>query len=109
MKTREGGMPDAACMRCNTRLAVDFQKKGDWCKAHQRPESQCFICHPVLQTKSAALHLLRTESLASLSASESTINDLRDCLPCAPRQECPDAVDPVQLRVTCRFVGYMSV
>jgi len=28
--------------------------KGDWCKAHDRPESQCFICHPELKEKFAA-------------------------------------------------------
>ena len=50
----EHGVPEAVCAQCNTRLAADFQKKGDWCAAHRRPESQCFICHPELEAKFAA-------------------------------------------------------
>ena len=35
--------------------SVDKLKaKGDWCKEHDRGESQCFICHPELEEKFAA-------------------------------------------------------
>jgi cobalt-zinc-cadmium efflux system membrane fusion protein len=27
-------------------VADDFKAKGDWCKEHNRPESQCFLCDP---------------------------------------------------------------
>lgn len=40
--------------QCNSKVAADFQKKGDWCKEHDRPESQCFVCHPDLEAKFAA-------------------------------------------------------
>ena len=31
-----------------------FKDKGDWCKEHERPESQCFACNPKLADKFAA-------------------------------------------------------
>ena len=30
-----------------------FKADGDWCKLHDRPDSQCFICHPELEAKFA--------------------------------------------------------
>ena len=38
--------PEGVCALCDSKVAAEFQKKGDWCKQHDRPESQCFICHP---------------------------------------------------------------
>jgi hypothetical protein len=35
-------------------LVGDFKAKGDWCKEHDRPESQCFICHPEKEAEFAA-------------------------------------------------------
>ncbi len=35
-------------------VRFEFKKKGDWCKEHSRPESQCFICHPDLEAKFVA-------------------------------------------------------
>ena len=43
----EHGVPEEECAQCNSKVAADFKKKGDWCKKdHDRPDSQCFICHP---------------------------------------------------------------
>lgn len=50
----EHGVPEGACARCNSKLAVEFQQKGDWCEEHGRPESHCFLCHPELEQKFAA-------------------------------------------------------
>jgi cobalt-zinc-cadmium efflux system membrane fusion protein len=35
-------------------LAAEYKKKGDWCKEHNRPESQCFLCNPKRAAKFAA-------------------------------------------------------
>ena len=35
---------------------ADFKAKGDWCEKHNRPDSQCFICHPEKETEFAALY-----------------------------------------------------
>ena len=50
----EHGVPEEECAQCNSKIAAEFQKKGDWCKKHKRPDSQCFKCHPELQAKFAA-------------------------------------------------------
>jgi hypothetical protein len=50
----EHGVPEEICAQCNTKLAADFQAKGDWCEEHNRPDSQCFIHHPELEDKFAA-------------------------------------------------------
>lgn len=50
----EHGIPEEVCSMCNSKVAAEFQKKGDWCKEHDRAESQCFICHPELEAKFAA-------------------------------------------------------
>ena len=36
------------------KVAAEYKKQGDWCKEHNRPESQCFICHPELKDQFAA-------------------------------------------------------
>ncbi len=50
----EHGVPEEVCGQCNSKLAAEFQKKGDWCKTHECPDSQCFVCHPELEAKFAA-------------------------------------------------------
>lgn len=50
----EHGIPEGICARCNSKVAAEFQQKGDWCEEHGRPESQCFLCHPELEQKFAA-------------------------------------------------------
>lgn len=52
----EHGVPEEVCALCDSKVAADFQKKGDWCEEHNRPDSQCFIHHPELKEKFAALY-----------------------------------------------------
>lgn len=47
----EHGVLKALCARCNPKLAAVYKAKGDWCKEHERPESQCVPCHPELAKK----------------------------------------------------------
>jgi hypothetical protein len=42
------GVKPSVCTRCNPKLAAVFKAKGDWCAEHDRPESQCALCHPEL-------------------------------------------------------------
>ena len=44
--TNTGRVPEDECALCDAKVAAAFKKKGDWCKEHDRPDSQCFICHP---------------------------------------------------------------
>ena len=36
------------------KLVADFKAQGDWCKEHDRPDSQCFVCHPEKEAEFAA-------------------------------------------------------
>jgi hypothetical protein len=47
----EHGVQKSICTRCNPKLATVFKAKGDWCVEHERPESQCALCHPDLAEK----------------------------------------------------------
>jgi hypothetical protein len=47
----EHGVAKTLCTRCNPKLAPVFKAKGDWCAEHERPESQCVLCHPELAKK----------------------------------------------------------
>jgi len=42
----EHGVLEAVCTKCNPALMPVFRAKGDWCEAHEFPESLCPICHP---------------------------------------------------------------
>lgn len=42
----EHGLLRPVCTRCNPSLIPVFRAKGDWCAAHDHPESLCPICHP---------------------------------------------------------------
>lgn len=44
----EHGVQRTLCTRCNPKLVPVFKSKGDWCAEHERPESQCVLCHPEL-------------------------------------------------------------
>jgi hypothetical protein len=35
-------------------LVAKFKADGDWCKQHDRPDSQCFVCHPEREAEFAA-------------------------------------------------------
>jgi hypothetical protein len=50
----EHGVPEKECGLCDSKLAAEFQRKGDWCQKHDRPASQCFDCNPALAQKFAA-------------------------------------------------------
>jgi len=50
----EHGVPEEICALCNSKVAADYQAKGDWCEKHDRPDSQCFVCQPAQQAKFAA-------------------------------------------------------
>lgn len=50
----EHGVPEANCSQCSSKVAADFQKKGDWCDEHDRAKSQCFICDPKARQRYAA-------------------------------------------------------
>jgi hypothetical protein len=52
----EHGVPEEMCGQCNAKFAAECKKKGDWCAVHDRPASQCFIHHPELKEKFAALY-----------------------------------------------------
>lgn len=47
----EHGVERPLCTRCNPKLAAVYKAKGDWCAEHERPESQCVLCHPELAKK----------------------------------------------------------
>ena len=47
----EHGVQKSICARCNPKLAAVYKAKGDWCSDHERPESQCVLCHPELAKK----------------------------------------------------------
>ena len=44
----EHGVAEAVCTKCNPKLALIFQDKGDWCAEHGFPESFCPTCRPEL-------------------------------------------------------------
>ena len=48
------GVPEEVCGQCDSKLAAEFQRKGDWCDEHDRPDSQCFICNPEQEARFAA-------------------------------------------------------
>lgn len=50
----EHGIPEDVCSMCNSKVAAEFQRKGDWCDEHDRAKSQCFHCDPALEQRFAA-------------------------------------------------------
>ncbi len=50
----EHGIPEDVCSMCNSKVAAEFQRKGDWCDEHNRARSQCFHCDPALEQRFAA-------------------------------------------------------
>ena len=81
----EHGVLDALCTKCNPKLAVVFQAKGDWCAEHGFPESICPQCHPERGGKPAVdvsideapadgtLVILKTWEAARLAGIETTL------------------------------------
>lgn len=80
----EHGVLEALCTKCNPKLAVVFQAKGDWCAEHGFPESICPQCHPERGGKPAVdvsideapadgtLVILKTKEAARLAGIETT-------------------------------------
>jgi cobalt-zinc-cadmium efflux system membrane fusion protein len=81
---REHGVLQALCTKCNPKLAVVFQAKGDWCAEHGFPESICPQCHPERGGRPAmdvsideapadgTLVILKTREAARLAGIETT-------------------------------------
>lgn len=81
---REHGVLEALCPKCNPKLAVLFQSKGDWCAEHGFPESICPTCHPERGGKPAVdvsidespadgtMVILKTRDTARLAGIETT-------------------------------------
>lgn len=81
---KEHGVLEALCTKCNPKLAVLFQSKGDWCAEHGFPESICPVCHPERGGKPAVdvsadeapadgtLVILKTMDTARLAGIETT-------------------------------------
>lgn len=44
-------VPESACTRCNKELIPQFKARGDWCASHDLPESQCRACNPKLEIR----------------------------------------------------------
>ncbi|MEX2315673.1 MAG: RND transporter [Pirellulales bacterium] len=55
----EHGVPEEVCPLCDNQLVAGFKAKGDWCAAHDRPDSQCFTCHPEKQAEFATEYVAR--------------------------------------------------
>src|SRR5262245_2589708 len=48
---QEHGIPEEECSMCSKEVAAKFKKANDWCKLHDRAQSQCFKCDPTLYEK----------------------------------------------------------
>lgn len=55
----EHAVPEEICAQCSSKVAAEFQEKGDWCVEHSRPDSQCFICHPEFEEKFIAQYVAK--------------------------------------------------
>jgi hypothetical protein len=54
----EHGVPEHLCSLClsEEEVKIQFKDKGDWCKLHDRAQSQCFKCDPKLYAKYEAMY-----------------------------------------------------
>jgi hypothetical protein len=60
---QEHGVPEEICSICMTETAAKkkFKDNGDWCKLHDRAQSQCFKCDPSLYEKVfVPMHVAKT-------------------------------------------------
>jgi hypothetical protein len=55
----EHGVPEEICSLCSDAAAAKFKKAGDWCKIHDRAQSQCFKCDPTLYKKYEAMYVAK--------------------------------------------------
>ncbi len=54
----EHGVPEHLCSLCmsDAKAKTKYKDKGDWCKIHDRAQSQCFKCDPKLYAKYEAMY-----------------------------------------------------
>lgn len=54
----EHGVPEHMCSLClgDDEVQKQFKSKKDWCKIHERAQSQCFKCNPKLYEKFEAMY-----------------------------------------------------
>ncbi|HWY85522.1 MAG TPA: hypothetical protein VNX28_02295 [Gemmataceae bacterium] len=60
---QEHGVPEEICSICMSQAAAKkkFKDNGDWCKLHDRAQSQCFKCDPSLYEKVfVPIHVAKT-------------------------------------------------
>src|SRR5437867_11639713 len=55
---QEHGVPEEMCSQCMSEADAKkrFKDLGDWCKLHDRAQSQCFKCDPSLYAKFEAMY-----------------------------------------------------
>jgi hypothetical protein len=60
---QEHGVPEEICSICMSEASAKkrFKDNGDWCKLHDRAQSQCFKCDPSLYEKVfVPMHVAKT-------------------------------------------------
>lgn len=57
----EHGIPEEKCSLClpEAQVKTMFKDNGDWCKIHERAQSQCFKCDPALYKKFEAEYVAK--------------------------------------------------
>jgi hypothetical protein len=55
------GVPEHLCSLClpDDVVKKKFKDTGDWCKIHERAQSQCFKCNPKLYEKYEAMYVAK--------------------------------------------------
>jgi hypothetical protein len=56
---QEHGVPEEICSLCNAEHAAKLKKEGDWCKLHDRAQSQCFKCDPSKYEKFEQMYMAK--------------------------------------------------
>jgi hypothetical protein len=56
---QEHGVPEEICSLCNADHAAKLKKEGDWCKLHDRAQSQCFKCDPSKYEKFEQMYMAK--------------------------------------------------
>jgi hypothetical protein len=57
----EHGVPEHLCSLCmsDAEAKMKYKDKGDWCKIHNRAQSQCFKCDPSKYAKFEEMYELK--------------------------------------------------
>jgi hypothetical protein len=56
---QEHGVPEEICSLCSAEHAAKLKKEGDWCKLHDRAQSQCFKCDPSKYEKFEQMYMAK--------------------------------------------------